>query len=144
MILVIKKALAIVFLGVLCSGCATPPPEEICSAQWIGQRTDKAMAEFERDVRPMMRTFRRAARSLEKGNLGGLQAASLLRAVSNMGKRMENSRALKDVQLLGETCNDPDLMLTTFTRFMRDQGAPDQVINMLESARGLFPAEGSS
>ena len=97
------------------------------------------MAEFERDVRPMMRTFRRAGSSLEAGNLQGLQALRLLDAVQKMAKRMQNSQALVDIQTLGETCNDPDLLLTSFTGFMEEQGAPASVIGMLEEARGFLP-----
>lgn len=123
------------------TGCATPTPAEICSTEWISQRTDRAMAEFERDVRPMMRTFRRAARATENGNVGALLSIRLIDAVTKMGERLESSQALQDVRLVGETCNDPDLWLTTLSGFMSDQGAPQQVIDMLELARGFTPSE---
>ncbi len=141
------KSTATVLMAGICLGvsaCATTPvPEEVCSAEWISARTDKAMAEFGRDVRPMMRTFRRAGRVAEGGNvLGAFQSLQLVNAVTKMLGKIQDSQALKDVQTLGATCNDPDLLGESFTNFMRDQGASDQVIDMIDTVRGLIPSDG--
>ncbi len=135
-----KKAIFILGLVVLlASGCATQAkPEEVCSSEWISKRTSAAMSEFERDVRPMMRTLRKSGSALQSGNFRGIQTARLLNAATKMLDRMEKSQALKDVRLVGQTCNDPDLLITTFSQFMEDQGVPQQAIDMLKNAQSLI------
>ena len=126
------------------AACATQPlPEEVCSGGWIGKRANAAMAEFERETRPVMKTLRKSGNALQSGNFNGLRTAQLLTAVTSLIEKMETSQALRDVQTLGETCNDPDLMLNSVSDFMRDQGIPQQVIDMLESARSLFSEQTS-
>ncbi len=134
----------IVALSML-AGCATTPtPEEICSTGWISSRTDKAQAEFRRDVRPMLRTFRKAESQLQNGNsLGFLQMANVMRAVEKFIARVEDSRALEDLRLVGETCNDPALVNKVMTEFLQDEGAPQVVLdfmNNLDSYRNLLVA----
>ena len=133
----------IAMLGVALSACATTPtPQEICSAEWINHRTDKAIAEFSRNVRPLMRTFKKASKAADQGNsLGVIQSMQLVSAIQKMIDKVETSQALRDIELVADTCDDPDLMINVFAGFMREQGASEEVIGLIESARVLIERE---
>lgn len=128
-------ALIALAIALLASACATTPTaQQVCTAEWIDQRTDRAFNEFERDVRPMLRTFKRARERMEKGNnstLGPLMMVQVMSAAGKMINRFENSQALDDLRLLGEKCDDPNLMMNAFSGFLKSRGAPDEVVRMM-------------
>lgn len=119
----------------LLSACATAPdPAEVCSAEWIGVRSGKAMKEFKRDTRPIFRKLRKTGESLKDGRQPGpLQMFSLMNAVSKLGRKFENGRAMKDMRTLAATCDDPELIKNAMTDFMREQGIDEKFIGFINS-----------
>jgi len=115
------------------SACATAPnPAEICSADWVSLRADKAMTQFKRDTRPIFKNLRKLGDRAHDGrNIGPLQMYSLMNSMNRLARKFENGRAMKDMRLLASTCDDPDLIKTAMTDFMRDQGFSEQFITFL-------------
>ncbi|HHL43015.1 MAG TPA: hypothetical protein ENJ42_05310 [Hellea balneolensis] len=115
------------------AGCATTPtPEEICSAEWIAPRVDRAMYDFKRDTGKTIKTLKKAGDKLsKKGELSTFQMLKVVNAVTKLGDRLQNGHAVKDLRTLAQTCNDPDLIKTAMNDFMREQGVPDKFISFL-------------
>ncbi len=130
-----KSLICAGFVTVVMSSCAgTPTPEEICSAEWISFRSDKAVAEFRRETRPMLRTFRKAQSDLDRGrSVNFLQMAGVLRSVEKFITKLETSRAMDDLRLLGDTCDDPKLLSAAMSDFLRQEGAPAQIVDLVEN-----------
>lgn len=128
-----KQIILPLFIITILAGCASQPtPEQICSARWISYRADRAMDEFEREIRGPLRTIRRASRDLDNGKtLGVLQIASLLSAMDTTIDRFKTSRALDDLRLVADTCDSPELIEKVFREFMEEQGASDEFINLI-------------
>ncbi len=119
----------------LFSACATTPdPAKICSAEWVGVRSEKAMTQFKRDTRPIFRKLRKTGETLKDGRQPGpLQMFSLMNSLSKLGRKFENGRAMKDMRTLASTCNDPELIKNAMTDFMREQGIDEKFIGFINS-----------
>lgn len=117
----------------LLSACAsTPDPAEICSADWIKPRAERAMTEFKSDTRSTFRTLKKVGDKLTNGDqIGPIQMFSVMNAITRLADRFENGRAMKDMRILATTCDDPDLIKLAMTDFMRDQGISENLINFL-------------
>lgn len=123
----------------LVGGCATQPdPYEVCSAPWIESRVDAAIKDFKRDIRSPLATLRRAGNDLkDDGEIGAFTMLRVTNALSSFVNKLEDSEALEDLQLLGKSCDDPDVMERAVTDLLRREGAPDSVINLLTSMRAF-------
>ena len=117
------------------SACTTvPDPAEVCSAEWIAPRADRAMKDFKRDTRSIFKKLKKTGNKLESGgNIGPLQMFSLMNSLSSLGKKLENGRAMRDMRTLANTCDDPKLIKTAMTDFMRDQGIDEKFIRFLNN-----------
>lgn len=117
------------------SACTTiPDPAEVCSVEWVNLRADRAMKEFKRDTRSIFRKLKKTGSQLENGdNIGPLQMFSLMNAISNLGKKIENGQAMRDMRTLANTCDDPQLIKNAMTEFMREQGIDEKFIRFLNS-----------
>ena len=117
----------------LLGACAsTPDPAEVCSAEWIAPRADRAMTEFKKDTKSTLRTLKKVGDKLSNGDqIGPIQMFSVMNAVNKLGSKFENGRAMKDMRILANTCDDPDLIKTAMTDFMREQGIDEKFINFL-------------
>ncbi len=124
---------ALLSAGLSIGACSTTPdPAEICSAEWIEPRIERAVNEFERDTRKIFRKFRKAADSLQDGgNIGPLQMLSVMNAVSALADKFENAQAVQDMRLLAQTCDEPELIKNAMTGFMRKKGLPDIFIGFI-------------
>ncbi|MBL4853658.1 MAG: hypothetical protein JKY25_05405 [Robiginitomaculum sp.] len=129
-----KTLLTTIIIASLSLGACstTPDPVEICSAEWITPRLDRAMNDFERDTSKIFKKFRKAADSLQNGgNIGPLQMFSIMNALSSLADKFENGRAVRDMRILAQTCDDPQLIKNAMTDFMRSKGLPDSFINFI-------------
>lgn len=117
------------------SACTTvPDPAEVCSAEWIAPRADRAMKEFKRDTRSIFKKLKKTGNKLESGgNIRPLQMFSLMNSLSNLGKKLENGRAMRDMRTLANTCDDPKLIKTAMTDYMREQGIDEKFIRFLNN-----------
>lgn len=117
----------------LLSACAsTPDPAEVCSAEWITPRATKAMSEFKKDTGSTFKTLKKVSEKLVKGdNIGPLQMFSVMNSINRLSNTFENGRAMKDMRTIANTCNDPNLIKTAMTNFMREQGIEEKFIQFL-------------
>lgn len=127
---------AAISAAVALNACATTStdPEVVCTSEWVSKRADAAMSEFSKDVKPALRVLKNAASDFESGkNIGALRQLRVMNALQGTVKKFEKSKAIKDVKLLSETCNDPQLIARSMRGFLEDQGASPQIIDFLES-----------
>ena len=114
------------------SACETANPLVVCSADWISWRTDRAMQEFGRSSTSSLKTIRQVSRDYQTtGKFNAVQLISLANALNNLITDFRQSQALRDIQTLQNTCNDPTILKLAFTRFLYDQGAPQSLIDFL-------------
>lgn len=125
------------FTGILlgATACTTvPDPAEICSAEWIAPRADRAMKDFKRDTKSIFKALKKTGNRLDNGgNIGPLQMYSLMNSLSRLGKKLENGRAMQDMRTLASTCDDPKLIKNAMTDFMRGQGIDEKFIRFLNN-----------
>lgn len=127
------RLLATLMVGTLIAGCAsTPRPEEICTGEWIKSRSEAAIGEFKNSTdstwKRLQKTGQRAA---ENGKLGLIERASVLLSLTKLVNAFQNSDALSDLQTLGETCNDPELVRNTMVETLREYNVPEPYIDLL-------------
>ena len=121
----------------LLSACAsTPDPAEVCSAEWITPRAERAMNEFESDTRSTFKTLKKVGDKLSNGDqIGPIQMFTVMSAVNRLSDKFKNSRAMKDMRILATTCDDPNLIKSAMTDFMREQGIDENFINFLNGLK---------
>jgi len=116
------------------SACSTTPnPEKVCTAEWISKRSDKAMTSIERKAKPALNKLSKAAQKWARGEKpNGFQLMSLNSSVKSLTNELENGRGMKDLKMLGRTCNDPQIVSKAMTNLMRDNGLSEQMISFVE------------
>lgn len=124
-----------IFSAVLISGCATAyDPVEVCSAQWIKPRAERAIGYLEQDTERVIKSLKKNAESFEKGKTPGpFQILSLTSAIDKLTKEFKSGRAIKDLRILRDTCNEPEIIEEALTSFMKDQGLPSGMIDFIRS-----------
>jgi len=136
----VKQWLMSIVLATGVVGCvSTPPAEEVCSANWIKPRTDAALKEFRNSTSDtwdkLSKTGKRASK---RGSLGLIEKASVLLSLTGLVNSFQNSQALEDLQLLGKTCNDPDLVKNALVGTLEEYNVPDAYINLLNELDGFI------
>ena len=129
-----------VVITAMMTGCAsTPPPEVVCSSNWIKPRTDAALKEFTSSTSDtwakLSKTGKRAAK---KGSIGLIEKASVLLSLTSLVNSFQNSQALEDLQLLSTTCDDPNLVRNALIGTMQDYNVPEPYINLLNELDGFM------
>lgn len=116
------------------SGCATTyDPAEVCTAEWIKPRADRALAELKNDTQDVFKALRRNADSWASGQVpGAFQMIALSSALKKLQRQVEYGQGVKDLKVLANTCDDPDIVLDSISSFMRDQGLPEQMVTFIE------------
>lgn len=129
----ISLTLASVFI----SGCAsTYDPVEVCSAEWIKPRADRAISYIERDTKSLIKTLNKNADDFESGKTPGpFQMIVISSAVNKLTKQLKSGQGVKDLKILRETCNDPDIVENALTEYMQDQGLPVQLIGFIKGLK---------
>lgn len=116
------------------SACATTAnPEKVCTADWIGKRSDKAMSNIQRKAKPALSKLGKAAESWAKGKKpNAIQLWSLQGSISSLTRELESGRGMRDLKTLASTCNDPKIVTGAMTNMMRDNGLSQQMIDFVE------------
>lgn len=125
--------LALSSATVILPACATAPkPAEVCSSEWIAPRADRAMNDFKKDTTSIFKKLRKAGESLaDNGSVGPIQMFFLMNSIKSLGNKFENGHAMRDMRTLASTCNDPELIKSAMTDFMREQGIDERIVNFL-------------
>lgn len=124
---------ALVITGL--SACAsTPDPEKICTAEWIGARSDKAVSSIERKAKPALSKLGKAAQSYAAGKKPNIvQMFSLNNSIKSLTKELESGRGIRDLKTVANTCNDPTIVTSAMTNLMRENGLSQWMIEMVEN-----------
>lgn len=127
--------LPIAATALLVTGCTTTyDPAEVCTAEWIKPRAERAVTSIESETRSAFKTLRKNGKSFSEGKSPGpLQIISMTSAVSKLTNELKNGRGMKDLRILRNTCNEPEIISDALTGLMRDQGLPEGMINFIES-----------
>lgn len=136
----------ILLLAALCSlgACASrPPAEEVCSAEWIKPRTDAAFERFRAATEDSWKDL-----NLDSGNASGgeglLQSARLLITLTQLLGDFKDSQSLRDLRILSETCDQPNLIQTALRDTLQEYQVPQRYIDMLESLEAFVELTGSA
>jgi len=121
------------------TGCATAPdPAKVCTSEWIGERSDKAISRIQSKAGSSLKSLRKAGESWSKGNKPNfIQMALLSRSLKGLENELKNGRGMRDLKTVAATCNDPKIISDAMGSFMRKQGLPDNIINFIEGM-GLY------
>ncbi len=127
-------ALSLLAVAGLSACASTPDPAKVCTAEWIGERSDKAVSRIERKAKPALRKLGKAAQSYAAGKKPNfVQMISLNNSVNSLTKEFESGRGIKDLKTLANTCNDPKIVTNAMTNLMRENGFSQWMINMVEN-----------
>ena len=115
------------------TGCATvPDPAEVCTAEWVKPRAERAVKDLRRDTG---RTIKLLARNAEKLQNGGsfspLRAAAMLNSLQKLVRKIETGRGVKDLKTLAATCDDPAILRDGVVGYLEDVKAPKVLMDMI-------------
>ncbi len=121
--------------ALLLSACATTyDPVEVCSAKWIEPRVERAIGYIERDTKNIIKALSKSAESFEQGKAPGpFQLIALSSAVNKLTKELKTGRGVKDLRILRDTCDDPQIIEDALTDYMTDQGLPAGMISFIKA-----------
>ncbi|MGJ8564204.1 MAG: hypothetical protein ACSHXY_11730 [Alphaproteobacteria bacterium] len=125
------------FTGLALSGCATSyNPAEVCTAQWIEPRVERAVGYIERDTNSLLKTLSKNAKSFEQGKTPNpFQIFAITSAVTKLTKQLESGQGVKDLKILRQTCNDSKIVSDALTGYMEDKGLPTAMISFITSLK---------
>lgn len=116
----------ILFPLLLLASCTTLLPVEICSAEWIAPRIDRAVDAVEKDTSRLMRNVKSVGESYARGKTPGpLTLFSLSRSLDALTRELTDGRGVRDLRTLAGTCDDPRLVSDGLTTWLDRQGLPD-------------------
>lgn len=132
-----KHLFALLTLSILCfsiSGCATAPdPAKVCTSEWIGKRSDKAISRIERKASRSLKSLQKAGESWARGKAPNpFQMLMLSNSLKGLEKELKNGQGIRDLKTLSATCDDPKIISDAMGGFLRKQGLPDNIINFIE------------
>lgn len=128
-------AITLAISVLLLTACAsTPDPAEVCTADWIGKRSSKAVSNIEKKAKPALSKLSKAAASWASGKKPGpLQLWSLQGSVKSLTRELQTGSGLRDLKTLANTCNDPKIVTSAMTNLMKDNGLSQNMINFVEN-----------
>lgn len=124
-----------VSLSFIVTACATAPdPAKVCTSEWIGKRSDKAISRIESKAGRSLKSLQKAGQSWANGKTpNAFQLLALSSSFKSLEKELKNGRGIKDLKTLSATCKDPKIISDAMGGFLRKQGLPDNIINFIES-----------
>ena len=116
----------------LLPACATYDPEVVCTSEWIGSRADRAIGEIERDTSGVIRSFRKVAEDYADGDRPGpLALLSLSRNVNRLKRELTDGRGIRDLRVLGRTCDDPLIVARGLDRWLDRQDLGPNITSLI-------------
>ncbi len=128
-----KPVLIALSLSVLSACATTYDPKEVCTSEWIGKSSEKAVAELMDDTQGAVKALRKAAASYVEGKTPGpFQLWSLSNSLKKVENELTDGRGIKDLKILAQTCNDPKIVSDGLTSFVSELGLPPQMTRFVE------------
>ncbi len=120
--------------AVYLAACAsTPDPAKVCTSEWIGERSDKAISKISGKSSSSLKALKKASESWVKGEEPSFfTLLALNNATKSLRNELTNGQGIKDLRTLSKTCNDPKLISDAMGDFMRDQGLSERMIAFIE------------
>lgn len=152
----IVSFLPVLLSCVLLSSCAsTPDPGEICTAEWIQPRADRAIKRIEKRVDKSLQALRSAGESWMEGDSPGpIQMYQLSRSFEKLEDELKSGPGTRDLRLIGSSCNDPDFVREQVELLFKRAGVSDFALGwidrlgwlerVLEQGRNSDPSETAS
>ena len=121
--------------GLMLSGCATAPdPAKVCTSDWIGARSSKALDRIESRSKSSMNALKKAGESFAQGKQPGVfQLLALSNSMNKLKKELTDGAGVRDLKTLASTCNDPDIIKKSMSDLLDRQSFSPQLRNMVES-----------
>ena len=119
----------------LMTACATKhDPAVVCTSNWIKPRVDAAMGDFRSNSDQILANLKKVGKEAASsgGQLSLLQKARILPSLISLVNSFQNGQTLKDLNVLSETCNDPQLVMRSFTDLLKEYNVPDSFIQLLD------------
>ena len=131
--------LSLALISISVTGCATAPdPAKVCTSEWIGERSNKAINRIESKAGRSLNSLRKAGESWARGKTPNpFQLLVLSNSLKGLEKELKTGRGIRDLKTLSATCNDPKIISDAMGGFLRKQGLPDNIINFIEGM-GLY------
>ena len=125
--------------AIILSACATTPdPAKVCTAEWIKPRAERAVDRIADKTKPAIRSLRKVGESWAKGKDPSVfRMMSMQSSVKKLLNELEDGRGINDLRTLANTCDDPKIVTTAMSDFLRDQGLSDKIIGFIEGM-GLY------
>lgn len=116
------------------ASCATAPdPAKVCTSEWIGERSDKAISRIEKKASRTIKPLKKASEKWAQGKTPNpVQLFLLSNSLKSLEKELKNGQGIKDLKTLSATCNDPKIISDAMGGFLRKQGLSDNIINFIE------------
>lgn len=129
-----KIVLSFIFPFILI-GCATAPdPAEVCTAEWVAPRFDKAVNKIEKRARSTIKPLKKAGEALASGKTPGpFTMMRLSSTFDRLERELTQGRGIQDLKLLASTCDDPDIMTDAIRRVFEKQGLSTKAIDFIEN-----------
>lgn len=129
------KVLPALLVPVLLSACAsTPTPAEICSAEWIAPRADRAVERIEKRAKKSIKTLSSVSKSWAAGKTPGpLQMFALSRAMKSLETELTQGKGITDLKTVAKTCNDPEIVSDAMRGLLERQGVSERLITQVEA-----------
>ena len=126
--------LSVSFMAISVTGCATAPdPAKVCTSEWIGERSNKAISRIESKAGRSLDSLQKAGKIWAQGKTPNpFQLLALSNSLKGLEKELKNGRGIRDLKTLSATCNDPKIISDAMGGFLRKQGLPDNIINFIE------------
>ena len=132
-----KHLIALISFAIISTSlasCATAPdPAKVCTSEWIGERSDKAISRIEKKASRTIKPLKKASEKWAQGKTPNpVQLFLLSNSLKNLEKELKNGQGIKDLKTLSATCNDPKIISDAMGGFLRKQGLSDNIINFIE------------
>ena len=116
------------------ASCATAPdPAEVCTSEWISERSSKAMSKISSKSSSSLKALKKASESWVQGQKPSFfTLLALNNATKSLRNELTNGQGIKDLRVLSKTCNDPKLISDSLGNFMREQGLSERMIGFVE------------
>ena len=117
------------------AACAsTPDPAKVCTSEWIGERSDKAIGKIRSKSASSLKALKKASESWVRGKEPSLfTMIALNNATKSLRNELTDGQGIKDLRTLSKTCNDPELISDAMGKFMREQGLSERMIGFIEN-----------
>lgn len=133
--------ITLLFAAILLTACATTPdPAEVCTAEWVKPRADRAVKELKRDTFSRLKSLASTAAKLQSGDgLSAFQSYRMISSINGLLNDFETSQALKDLKILSSTCDDPQIVKDAFSGMLEEAGVSDKLIELFNGFKSFIP-----